>query len=66
MTDTIQGAPLFPVGTKVVSHVFFDPDTPKTVCAAQWDGAEYRYVVKDANGVADTGYLAKDFTRAEQ
>ena len=54
--------PRFPVGTVVFSHVFRDPDTPKTVCAAMWDGAEYRYHVEDREGVIDTGYLDKDFT----
>jgi len=66
MSDTIKGQPMFPVGAKVLSHVFFDPDKPKTVCASQWDGTEYRYVVKDDEGVADPGYLAKDFVEARQ
>jgi hypothetical protein len=62
MTDTLKGMPMFPLGTKVLSHVFFDPDTPKTVVEAHWDGAEYRYVLVDANEVRDKGYLAKDLT----
>lgn len=53
---------MFPVGVQVFSHVFFDPNTPKTVWEAIWDGVEYRYSVVDTDGVVDTGYLAKDFT----
>lgn len=60
MSDTIKGKPMFPVGTLVTSHVFFDPDTPKQVVGARWDGAEYRYTLKGRTGVADYGYLAKD------
>lgn len=63
-TDTIEGRPMFPVGTMVSSHVFHDPDTPKRIARATWDGVEYRYVVKDAAGVSDYGYLAKDFVEA--
>ncbi len=66
MSDTVKGQPLFPVGAKVTSHVFFDPDTPKTVCTAWWDGCEYRYAVEDAEGVTDCGYLAKDFELWEE
>lgn len=52
--------PRFPVGTVVFSHVFHDPGTTKTVYAAKWDGAEYRYTLQDASGTQDYGYLDKD------
>lgn len=52
--------PRFPVGTVVFSRVFHDPDTTKTVYAAKWDGAEYRYTLQDAFGTKDYGYFDKD------
>lgn len=60
MSDTIEGFPKFPVGTIVTSHLFFNPDVPKTVHLAEWDGAEYQYTLVNKRGVPDVGYLAKD------
>lgn len=63
-TDTTNGEPMFPVGTQVYSHVFYDPSKPKTVLHAVWRGAEYYYTLIDDEGVVDGGYLAKDLSVA--
>ena len=63
MTDYKYGSPLFPVSTKVMSHVFHDTSEVKTVFDARWDGAEYRYTLVNSKGIEDEGYLAKDLRR---
>jgi len=65
MTDYKHGSPLFPVSTKVTSHVFYDTSEVKTVLDARWDGAEYRYTLIDSTGIEDEGYLAKDLRRQQ-
>jgi hypothetical protein len=59
-----ESNPLFPVGTLVTSHVFHDPDQPKRVAVARWDGVEHRYTLVGEDGALDCGYLAKDLTAA--
>lgn len=61
-----MSGPDFPVGTKVLSHLFYDPDKPKTVHSATWDGAEYAYVLIDDEGVYDEGYFVHHLKGANQ
>jgi hypothetical protein len=50
--------PKYPVGSRVVSHLFFDPDEPKVVHSTIWDGTEFAYTLIDDAGVLDEGYFA--------
>ena len=62
MTDNINGHPKFPLGTRVISNTFFNPNIPKTVRSTEWDGVEYRYTLINFQGQLDEGYLEKDLT----